>query len=83
MHQQAVILAFNHPVALTAKLFQTLAVEHRNVPAAISDKSDGLQPASSVCHALPAHAEKVRYQFVRHHKIVALRTIKAHQQPSA
>ena len=63
-------------------MFQALGVQHGNVPAQITDQTGGLQLESRFCHALAAHAEHVGDQFMRHHELVALQAVEAHQQPA-
>src|SRR5215813_13933933 len=80
--QQAVVLLFNHAIALTAGSLQASTVEHPNDAKAVADQSGFLQPSRHFRHTRPPHSEHEREKFMRHRKFVAAHAVMRQQQPA-
>jgi chromosome condensin MukBEF complex kleisin-like MukF subunit len=83
IRQQAIELFFHHRVALAYPLLKLRTIQHGDVPAAVVNQAVRLQVAGRLGHALPAHAQHIRDQLLRHQQFIASQTVQAQQQPAA
>ena len=83
VRQQAVEFFFHHRVALAYAPFQLWTIQYNDFAAAVVNQPVRLQVAGGLGDALPAHAQHVRDQLLRHPQFIAWQAVQAQQQPAA
>ena len=73
--KQAIVLALDDRVTLARALFESRAIQHRDMPARILDQARFLQAQGAFRNAFAPHPEHIGDQFLRHHEFVAFQAI--------
>jgi Predicted Zn-dependent protease (DUF2268) len=81
--QQPIVFPFHDRVALAGALLQSRTIQHRDVPARVSNEPRLLQLERPFGHPFAAYSQHVGNEFLRHHQLIAPQPIQAQQQPTA